>query len=334
MVTGASSATAGAAATAMHLEASGRYANAIALDEVIAARTGPLFVLDSSAAAQAATTAEQTLLAWARAYGRQGRIDEAVALYRSVPAGPLQSQAVDGLAALLSAAAKSDAAHGQYPSAILRLEQVVAVAPGTAVARQAENQIPVDQTGEVRQLLASGHGADAVATLDAVVDEGSAQATKTADAMFPAALLIAGQDEMAEESDKEALTDLERLVKQFPGSAQALQAQAMLSAPEPVSGTLVDKNGAPAPGPVRLSTNYKAEPGGTYKTSGPFYPATANAQGDFTFTSVPVGGPYVFEFFANGNWTTLIDPSTGLPAHPVKVTALLPVDLMFVVLPS
>jgi tetratricopeptide (TPR) repeat protein len=318
----------------MHLEASGQYANAIALDEVIAARTGPFYVLDLSAAAQASTTAEETLLAWARAYGREGGIDEAVALYRSVLAGALHSQAVDGLAALLFAASRSDAAHGQYPSAILRLEQVVTLAPGTADARQAENQIPIDQTGEVRQLLAAGHGADAVATLDTVVDEGSTQATKTADAMFPAALLIAGQDEMAEESDKEALTDLQRLVKQFPGSAQALQAEAMLSAPEPVTGTLVDKNGAPAPGPVRLSTNYKAEPGGTYKTSGPFSLATANAQGDFTFSSVPIGGPYVFEFFSDGNWTTLIDPSTGLPAHPVKVTALLPVDLMFVVLPS
>jgi hypothetical protein len=38
--------------------------------------------------------------------------------------------------------------------------------------------------------------------------------------------------------------------------------------------------------------------------------------------------------FANGNWTTLINPSTNQPANPVMVTALVPVDLTFVVLPS
>ena len=101
-----------------------------------------------------------------------------------------------------------------------------------------------------------------------------------------------------------------------------------------MSGTLVDKNGMPLAAAVRLSTNYKAEPGGTYKTSGPFYTSHADASGDFIFTSVPIGGPYVLEVFSNGAWTTLVDPVSGLPAHPVKVTALVPVLLTFVVLPS
>jgi len=47
-----------------------------------------------------------------------------------------------------------------------------------------------------------------------------------------------------------------------------------------------------------------------------------------------VGGPYILEVFTGGNWTTLVDPTSGQPAHPVKVSALVPVDLTFVVLPS
>ncbi len=55
-----------------------------------------------------------------------------------------------------------------------------------------------------------------------------------------------------------------------------------------------------------------------YQTSAPFYNTTADASGDFTFRSVPIGGPYVLEVFSDGNWTTLINPTTepaGAPRH-------------------
>jgi tetratricopeptide (TPR) repeat protein len=331
---GAAGATASAASTAAHLETTGDFARAIALDEVIEQRTGVLFVLDPSAASTAAATEVRTLVAWAEALGRAGSIDQAVALYRSVPAGPMHAQATAAMAALLYTSATRDAARGAYSSAILRLEQIVALAPGTADRRLAQRQLPLDQVGEARQLLASGKGADAVAALDAVVAAGASPATTAADSLLPAALLVAGQEEMAQQSYKEALGTLQRLVTQFAGSAQAAQAQAILSAPVPVSGTLVARNGMPVQAPVRLSTHYTAEPGGTYRTSGPFYYATADAAGDFTFSAVPVGGPYILEVFTGGNWTTLVDPSSGQPAHPVKVSGLVPVDLTFVVLPS
>ena len=69
----------------------------------------------------------------------------------------------------------------------------------------------------------------------------------------------------------------------------------MLAAPQAVSGTLVTHIGAPISGRVRLSSNYKAEPGGMYQTSAPFFYTTADTSGDFTFSSVPIGGPYVLE---------------------------------------
>jgi hypothetical protein len=330
---GAAGATAAAVSSAARLAASGDFARAIAIDETIEQRTGLAFVLDQSAASDAARTEELTVLAWAKALGREGRIDEAVALYRS-ETGSLRARATDALAVLLYASSASDAARGAYPSAILRLEQLVTLAPHTADGKLAQRQLPFYQAGEARQLLAAGRAVDAVAALDTIVAESSPQATQAADGLYPSALLAAGQEAVAQQSYKEALVDLRRLVAQFPGTAQASQALAMLSAPVAVSGTLVSRSGTPASGPVRLSTHYTALPGGTYRTSGPFYYSTSDAGGDFTFKSVPIGGPYILEVFTGGNWTTLINPGSGQPAHPVKVTALVPVDVTFVVLPS
>ncbi len=331
---GAAASTADAASMAAHLEAAGDYAGAIAIDRVIEGRTGLLYVIDATAASDAARAEQQTTFAWARALGRAGKIDQAVSVYRSVTAASLRGQATEAIAALLYSSAAADAARGAYPSAILRLEQVVRLASDTADGGQAHRQLPIEEAADAQALLTAGHGADAVAMLDTVIQAGSAAATSTANSIYPEALLVAGQEDVAQQAFKEAVTTLQRLVTHFAGTPQAAQAQAMLTAPVSVSGTLVDKNGVPLSAAVRLSTNYKAEPGGTYKTSGPFYTATADASGDFVFTSVPIGGPYVLEVFSDGAWTTLVDPVSGLPAHPVKVTALVPVLLTFVVIPS
>ena len=42
----------------------------------------------------------------------------------------------------------------------------------------------------------------------------------------------------------------------------------------------------------------------------------------------------MLEVFHNGDWTTLIDPSTGQPANPVSVTELQPVAMTFIILPA
>src|ERR1700676_3866494 len=71
---GAAGADAAAASTAAHLEASGDFARAVSLDEVLEGRTGLIFVLDPNAASTASSTEERTLLAWATALGRAGKI--------------------------------------------------------------------------------------------------------------------------------------------------------------------------------------------------------------------------------------------------------------------
>ena len=245
---GAAGSTVSATSKAAQLEAAGDFAASIAIDQVIEGRTGPLFILDSSAATGAAAAEEQTLMAWAKSLGRAGQIDEAVVLYRSVSASALRSKATAALAALLYTSSTGDAAHGAYPAAIARLEEIITLAPNTPTGAQAQQQLPIDQAGEARVLIAAGHAVDAVTLLDEVVGEGSAQATRTAASLYPAALLIAGQEEIARLSYREAVTDLQRLVAKYPGTAQALQAQAILTAPVSVSGTLVERTGSPEVG--------------------------------------------------------------------------------------
>jgi tetratricopeptide (TPR) repeat protein len=331
---GSAAGTAGAASTASRLVAEGAYAKAVAVDEAIAGRSGPLFLVDPGAAGAASGAAERTLMAWAASLGRKGDVDAAVALYRSVTAPSLRRAALDALAALLLNTASAEAAAGQYPNAILRLLEIGTLAPKTRGGVLAAQQLPVDQAGEARLLITAGRAVDAVAILNAVVREHSRQATRTALSLYPSALLAAGEEALADDSYREALNFLEQLVTTYPSSAEASQAEAMLAAPQTVSGTLVTHIGASVSGRVRLSSNYKAEPGGRYQTSAPFYYTTADAAGDFSFSNVPIGGPYVLEVFSAGNWSTLINPSTDQPASPVTVTRLVPIDLTLVVLPS
>jgi tetratricopeptide (TPR) repeat protein len=332
---GAATGTSLSESIASRLAADGYYANAVAVDEAIAQRSGPLYFLDGGASSAAGTAAEATVLEWAAALGRKGQVDTAVTLYRSVKSPPsLQRQAVNAMAALLLKTAAANAAAGHYLTAIQRLDEIATLAPATPPGIEAARALPVDQAGEARLLVAAGRASDAVTLLTTVLAEHSAPATRIATSLFPSALLASGQENLIHDSYKDAFTALNQLVTSYPTTVEASQAEAMLAAPQVVSGTLVTHSGLPVSGRVRLSSNYKSEPGDMYQTSAPFYFTTADSLGDFTFPAVPVGGPYVFEVLSGGNWTTLINPTTNQPVNPVTVTPLVPVDLTFVVLPS
>ena len=69
-------------------------------------------------------------MAWAAALGREGQVDSAVALYRTVTAPALRGSALDALAALLLKTATQDAAQAQYPLAIERLQEITQARAG------------------------------------------------------------------------------------------------------------------------------------------------------------------------------------------------------------
>jgi hypothetical protein len=329
---GAAASTSSSTSTASSLAADGQYAKAIAIDDALAGRGGPFAALNPGAPGAARMAAQGTLMAWAATLGRMGRVDVAVTLYRSVTAPTLRTRALDALAALLLKTATADARQALYPNAVQRLNEIETIAAATPAGVQAARQLPDDQVGEAELLVTAGRAADAVAILQTVLKEDSAQAIRTALRLLPATLLAAGEQDLAHDSYLEAVQTLQQLEAGFPGTAETVQAVAMLAAPQVVSGTLVTHSGAPISARVRLSSNYKAEPGGMYQTSGPFYYTNANSEGDFSFASVPIGGPYVLEVLSNGSWTTLINPSSNQPANPVNVRPLIPVDLTFVVL--
>ncbi len=326
---GAARATADAGAQAASLVSQGKFGAAIALDDQIAARRDVLFAFAGGDVTAADRNAEATLLVWAAALAHQGKVDQAAALLADVTDPALRGRALAERQTLLLQAGRSDAARGDFGSALLRLGQVLGLNPSQTLATEVDQLTVRYQLGEARALGAAGDGADAVTLLDQVASHGDAAA---AGAALPAALLAEAGQEIAAEAYHEAVAALTRITQHFPSSPQAAQAAALLRAGQDVCGTLVDRAGRPITGRVRLSSHYFNVPGGYY-TTGPFFYSSTNATGDFDFHDIPVGGPYVLEVFRGGDWTTFVDPDTNQPANPVAVTPLVPLDLTFIALP-
>lgn len=327
---GAARSTADGLAQASHLRAQSQFGSAISLYDKLAARSGPLYILARSDVDNARREAQLTLLDWAASLAREGHVDQALIVAGGVTDPALRSRSAAERASLLLDAAKADAAKKAYGPALVRLGQLRTLGGPSSVMEQVTKLTPAYQIAEAVQLTGSGDGIDAVTLLKSASDQGQASA---ATAHMPAALLAAANQEIGYESWKEAAADLQSIIAGFPGAPEAAQAQALLRQPQTVVGTLVDKAGHPFTGRVRLSSHYVSLPGG-YTTTGPFYYSTADARGDFSFSGIPVGGPYTFEIFRNGDWTTFVDPKTNQPATPVNVAGLIPVDLTFVVVPS
>lgn len=326
---GAAGETRAAAQAARTATAGGDFGTAVAIDDALATRTGPVFALDRGDVDTAAHTSQSTLLTWAAALAHRGHADQAAVLLTSVTDPGLAGSAAGEQATLLLDAAQQDATGGDYAGALQRLDELSRLHPSGSVAGKLAALMPQYQVGEAKVLTAAGHGSDAVTLLDqAASDPAAAAAVATS---LPAALLAAGREELNLFSYKEAAATLQRLIDSYGGTSQARTARQLMRDGQPVTGTLVDKSGHPISAQVRLSTHFFTTPGGYY-TTGPFYYATSDSNGAFTIPAVPVGGPYTFEILRGGGWTTFVDPVSGEPAMPVTVAPLVPVDMAFIAL--
>ena len=327
---GAARGTADAASTAHDLAAGGRYAAAVAMYRSLEARTGPIYVFDQSDVQAAAGNAQRTMLTWAQAQGKAGNTDQAVAMARAVTLPALASDMRQTESSLILGGAETDAARGDFDSALSRLQELTQL--GLADTAPAAGHVRSLQIAyliaDANTLLQHGDGVRAVAALDSAAGMGASGSAQAAP-LLPAALLSEADQEIAAGSFAEAAATLERLVSSYSLTSQARAARTLLAEGQPVSGTLVDRSGTALAAQVRLSSHFTSEPGG-YLTSGPFFYANADDSGNFRFSSIPPGGPYVFEIFRGGNWETFVDPNTGLPANPVTVNPVTPVDLAFI----
>lgn len=311
--------------------ATGDAARAVGLDEAVAGRSGFLMVFDPGAASSAEHDAQVARLAWARQLAVAGKVDAAVAVLAQVAQPALLTQATQTRAQILIDAAAADVKAGHALLALQRLSEAEqGTLPGATVQRIAQLRA-ADEVAAAAELVRANRAPDALALLDDAAAHGAAGAAASE---YPATLLAAARSEVSVFDFQQAAGTLQRLVKGYGSSSQAATARAMLATAQPVTGSLVDTAGHGASGRVRLSTHFTQLPGGGYVTSAPFYTGTANANGDFTIRSVPVGGPYALEYFRDGNWMTLVDPRTDQPSNPVTVKALVPDDLTFIVLPA
>jgi hypothetical protein len=310
--------------------ASGDPARAVGLDEAVAGRSGFLMLLDPGASAAAEHDAQLARIGWAKRLAQVGQVDSAVAVLAAVGESSLIGTAEAARAQILVAAATAAAQAGQPELALLRLDQAARGSPPAPMAATIAAMRATDEVEAATVQVASGRAAGAVALLDDAAAHGAGAAAAT---VYPSALLAAGREEAADLDFQEAGAALLRLTVSFGASSQARTARTLLRAPQTVSGTLVSTAGHPASGRVRLSTHFTQLAGG-YVTTGPFYSGSADSNGDFAIAAVPVGGPYVLEYFRDGGWMTLIDPRTGQPANPVLVSPMVPEDLTFITLPG
>jgi hypothetical protein len=310
--------------------AGGDPAQAVSLDEAIAGRSGFLMLFDPGASSTAGQGAQVARIAWARKLAASGDVDTAIAVLTVVRAPSLLAEAALTRAQLLIGAASSAIKAGHAELALRRLDQAAQGPPPSALVPTIAAMRATDEVAAAAELVATNRAPDAVALLDDAAAHGGAAA---ANAAYPSTLLAAARAEITALAYQDAAATLQRVVASFGSTAAARTARSLLRASQRVSGTLVDAAGHGASGRVRLSTHFTQLSSG-YSTSGPFYYGTSDANGDFMISTVPVGGPYVLEYFRGGGWMTLIDPRTDQPANPVTVKPLQPEDLTFIVLPA
>jgi hypothetical protein len=307
----------------------GDAARAVSLDEAVAGRGGFLMVLDPGGAAAAGRHGQLARIAWAKSLATGGEVDAALAALTAVSLPSLLAEAGQTRAQILLDASAAAIKAGHAGLALRRLDQATQGRPPGSLVQKIATARAAAQVKAAAELVAANRAPEAVALLDDAATHG---ATEAAAAAMPATLLAAARAEIAAVDYGNARTALHRLTADHAATAEAQVARSLLGSPRRVTGTLVDGAGHGIAGRVRLSTHFTQLSGG-YVTSGPFYTGTSNGDGDFSLTSVPVGGPYVLEYFRDGGWQTLVDPRTAQPANPVTVQELVPADLNFIVLP-
>lgn len=330
---GARSADREAARTAQAALDRGDFATALGIDRALASRGGPLHLLGRADIAAASANAQQAQLRWAEALARSGETDRALAELAGVTDPALRDDGRAARALALLDGSKRSAAAGHFDVALARLDELAAGGGPAPVLAEGTALRPADLIGWSAALLAAGRPNDAVSALDHAIGSGQPEATTRARAALPAALLASGRADLDARDSLNSRNELTRLIKDFPSSSEARVASDILDRGLSVTGTLVDRNGVPESTAVRIGTNFRQLPGG-YGTSPPYRSTRSDRNGDFLFTEVPAGGPYVLEFQRNGGWSTVIDSRSGGPGAQLTLTALDPGDFGFVVVPT
>jgi tetratricopeptide (TPR) repeat protein len=320
-------------ADARALRGAHHYPEAIAEYRAAAGRSGPAYLLARGATGEAAAEAEGTTLDWANALAAMGQVDQALDVSSRVTAPDLALEARRVHAQIALGAARAAAVAGRFEQARERLGQLNAGnAPADLVA-QGEQLRPSVELGLAGQLVGGGgfEALNAVAYLDDALRRSPTGAIAArAQALLPRALLEAGEQLAAAGSADQARTLLQRCVDIYRDTPEGLTAATLLANPQPVTGVLVGRDGAPAAAVlVRLAGGFRRQAGSGFTVSGPFLFARTDGGGSFRLERVPLGVPLVFEFFDRQGWELIVD-ETRNPAYRVEVQPLVPTDMGYI----
>jgi tetratricopeptide (TPR) repeat protein len=322
---------------AQHLRDTGDFPAAIATYRALAGRTGLAYRLAQSQVEAAPAEVERTYLAWARSLASAGQIDEGLVACERVLLAAIVPDARRTRATIALSDAGALAAKGQFDTALHRLDQLAEGQPPEDLAKEATALRPRIGLAAGKSLQKAGRPREAVSAYDSVLATAptSPEAVE-ARSLLPGALLSAGILAHDAHDEQTALLILQRTVNDFGNTPEAARARQLLQSPQPVSGTVVHRDGTPvASAQVRLGSDYR-KAGTGYLTSPPYYPSRTDAKGNFTIADVPLGAHLIFEVLERDGWTTIVAPTPQgdeAPAYQVTIMPLSPVDLAFVIVP-
>ncbi|MGH7748829.1 MAG: hypothetical protein ACREQ5_29310, partial [Candidatus Dormibacteria bacterium] len=171
-------AVSGSVGDADHYREAHAYGRAVAVYRAVAAETGPLYLLARNRVDAAGLDAQHTLLDWAQALARAGRVDEALAALGQVEDPGLFPTRLREAAQIGLDDARVQEAAAHFDVALRRLDTVLAGLPPPDLQSQAERLHPAYALAAVRLLLQQGQAAGAVTALDDLIaaSPGSADA--------------------------------------------------------------------------------------------------------------------------------------------------------------
>jgi len=322
--------------------AQGNYARALgaydAADRIL--DNGPARLLFQAQAEQARAGLAQTRLQWARQEQAQGDFAPAEALLDAVVASGLpqwQAQANAALADLFLAWGQSLLTQKRFDEAISQLRRIKDY--------DRAGRLQPDATG----LLATAYAAYAAAFTQAKPPEypaaitwyqnlvqefpQSPEAKEAAATLLPQTLYLQGIADAEAKIYDRARDALRRVVKDYPASPWAAKATAALSAPQALSGRLLNQDGTPVPNRLlRISTKWRIVSPHTYDDSeGQIYSTTTDGNGNFSLL-VPPGQNYLVTWWdpSRQNFvTTFIGDE--IPVNQVSVESLQPTTANFAI---
>jgi tetratricopeptide (TPR) repeat protein len=318
---------------AQSLESRQQYADALAqygtTDTIAGNAVGRILLSDMAQRAELGLA--RTHYKYGLALSQAGKFDQAEPqLDFAVTSGiaEWQAKANAGLAAMFLDWGNALAGQKSYDAAVSEYRRVADYDPAGVLKAQTAAAMATTYAVYAAQYASKPDYPNAITWYQNLIKEfpNSVEGKQAVTDTLPQTYYNAGVYYVGQKLYDQARDAMRKTVSDYPKSTWAAKASAALSAPQPLTGKLVDGSGNPIPHrALRISTHWRIVAPNTYDDSGgQVYPVTTDAQGNFSLT-MPPGQHYLVTWWDPGrnNWvTTFVGESA--PVNQINVDPLQP----------